>query len=88
MESIQQASSLIADISRLLSGRNDASRKKAVELSKELTRTLETPDDTAVQLSFVVCTRFCTAANELNKPDSGLATEYSLCETRHRPWIV
>ena len=54
MASNPDLSRLIAEIGALSSQSDDASRKRAVDLSKRLTLALENPTDTAVQLSFVV----------------------------------
>jgi hypothetical protein len=50
----EKAAVLIEEIQLLLKKNDPASRKQASVLSKLLTTTLETPEDTAVQLSFMV----------------------------------
>jgi hypothetical protein len=50
----EKAAVLIEEIQLLLKQNDPASRKQASVLSKLLTTTLETPEDTAVQLSFMV----------------------------------
>lgn len=45
---------LIGEIETLLKKNDGGSRKQAAQLSRALTLELETPEDTAVQLSFMV----------------------------------
>jgi hypothetical protein len=50
-----RSEALMSEIQTLLRKNDAASRKKATALSRELTATLEVPQETAAQISFMVC---------------------------------
>lgn len=69
MDQRRKTSDLLCEIENLLEKNDGVSRKQAAQLSRVLTLELETPEDTAVQLSFMVS----GAASNLYFP---LSTEY------------
>jgi len=81
MGTSQITTALINEIQTLLKKNDAGSRKQAAALSRSLTIALETPEDTAVQISFMVRSiNPCYFTHLLTFGSSNLASPSLMCE--------